>query len=136
MEDVEQMVREGHRVVAVTSHSRRLGEILDEHGVPASLPTSLAGPPPPGTATVLQAEGTGLGDGFALSANGRKLVVLSDNEIFGVTKQRRTARRRGARREAFLSELSPGDFVVHVEHGIGRFVGTAPCPARRRASST
>ena len=55
----------------------------------------------------------------------RRLVVFSDVEIFGVAKQRRTRRRSvRAARDAFLSELSPGDYVVHVEHGIGRFQGT------------
>ena len=52
-------------------------------------------------------------------------MVFSDVEIFGVAKQRRTRRRSvRAARDAFLSELSPGDYVVHVEHGIGRFSGT------------
>ena len=51
--------------------------------------------------------------------------MFSDVEIFGVAKQRRTRRRSvRAARDAFLSELSPGDYVVHVEHGIGRFQGT------------
>ena len=51
--------------------------------------------------------------------------MFSDVEIFGVAKQRRTRRRSvRAARDAFLSELSPGDYVVHVEHGIGRFSGT------------
>ncbi len=55
----------------------------------------------------------------------KRLVVFSDVEIFGVAKQRRTRRRSvRAARDAFLSELSPGDYVVHVEHGIGRFMGT------------
>ena len=55
----------------------------------------------------------------------KRLVVFSDVEIFGVAKQRRTRRRSvRAARDAFLSELSPGDYVVHVEHGIGRFKGT------------
>ena len=55
----------------------------------------------------------------------KRLVVFSDLEIFGVAKQRRTRRRSvRAARDAFLSELSPGDYVVHVEHGIGRFAGT------------
>ena len=56
--------------------------------------------------------------------DGRKLVVFSDVEIFGVTKQRRTVRHRAVKRDSLLSDLTPGDYVVHVEHGIGRFIGT------------
>ena len=82
-----------------------------------------------GSVTLMQSAAGGLSDGFSLPiySGGRdgRLVVFSDVEIFGVAKQRRTRRRsvRGAR-DAFLSELSPGDYVVHVEHGIGRFAGT------------
>ena len=128
VEETEELSGEGHRVVAVTSHSRRLGEILAEQGVGAALPDSLAEPPDTGTVTVLRSEGVGLSNGFALTVDGRRLVVFSDAEIFGVTKQRRTRRRTAARRDAFLSELSPGDYVVHVEHGIGRFMGTGRLP--------
>ena len=124
VEESDELARQGHRVVAVTSHSRRLGEIFSDYGIAANLPISLVETPPPGSVTVLQSEGAGLGDGFALSDNGHRLVVFSDTEIFGVTKQRRATRRTAAMREALLAELSPGDYVVHVEHGIGRFTGT------------
>ena len=124
VEEAEELSAEGHRVVAVTSHSGRLGEILADNGVASTQPESLAAAPDIGTVTVLRPEGVGLTDGFALTADGRRLVVFSDAEIFGVTKQRRTRRRVAARRDDFLSELSTGDYVVHVEHGIGRFMGT------------
>ena len=124
VDEAHELAQAGHRVIAVTSHSRRLSEILADYSVEAGLPASLDDTPAPGTITVLQSEGTGLGDGFVLSVDGHRLVLFSDAEIFGVTKQRRSTRRTTARRDAFLSELSPGDYVVHVEHGIGRFVGT------------
>ena len=124
VEEADELARKGHRVVAVTSHSRRLGEILADYGIAANPSVSLVETPPPGSITVLQSQGAGLGDGFVLSVDGQKLVVFSDTEVFGGTKQRRSPRRTAAIREAFLSELSPGDYVVHVEHGIGRFVGT------------
>ena len=125
-EETAEMAMEEYMVVAVTSHSRRLGEILAEHGVTADLPMSLEKAPAGGSVTVLQSRGPGLSDGFILRVNGQRLAVFSDAEIFGVTKQRRPTRRAAARREAFLEELSPGDYVVHVEHGIARFVGTGP----------
>ena len=124
VEDADELARQGHRVVAVSSASKRLGEILDKYDVAAELPGSLPAPPEPGTITVLQASGAGLGQGCVLTVNAKKLVVFSDAEIFGIAKQRRSVRRRAVKRDALLSELSPGDYVVHVEHGIGRFVGT------------
>ena len=50
-------------------------------------------------------------------------LVLTDAEIFGLSKQRRYRRKRAALRQSFLSELTPGDYVVHIDHGIGRFAG-------------
>ncbi len=124
VEEVDELARDGHRIVAVTSHSKRLGEILEDNGIGANLPPSLDQTPAIGSITVLQSEGTGLRDGFVLTVKGVKLAVFSDTEIFGVAKQRRSIRRVTARRDALLAELSPGDYVVHIEHGIGKFLGT------------
>ena len=130
VEDVWEMAEEdGATVVAVSSHSRRLAEIFRGEGVDVALADGLDDVPAAGSVTLMQSAAGGLSDGFSLPiySGGRdgRLVVFSDVEIFGVAKQRRTRRRsvRGAR-DAFLSELSPGDYVVHVEHGIGRFAGT------------
>lgn len=49
-----------------------------------------------------------------------KKVILGPQEIFGAG---RTAIRRPKADLAFLSTLKPGDFVVHIDHGIGRFLG-------------
>jgi transcription-repair coupling factor (superfamily II helicase) len=123
-EEVHDLARDGQTVIAVTSHSRRLGEIFSEYGIAADVSESLEVVPDQGSITALQAQGAGLRDGFVLTVDGRRLAVFSDAEIFGVTKQRRITRRTSARRNAFLEEISPGDYVVHVEHGIGRFTGT------------
>ena len=54
-----------------------------------------------------------------------RLVVLSDHELFGRVDIRRAARRRRPESRAIDSflDLSPGDLVVHLAHGIGRFRG-------------
>lgn len=50
------------------------------------------------------------------------LAVVSAMEMYGGKKVRRAQRRRATAAD-HLPELSPGDFVVHVHHGIGRYVG-------------
>nr|ADI19367.1 transcription-repair coupling factor (superfamily II helicase) [uncultured Chloroflexi bacterium HF0500_03M05] len=129
VEDANDLANGGHCVVAVTSVPKRMREILNEYGVNANLLQCPDDIPVPGSITVLQVTGMGFNEGYSLSLNGHKLIVFSDTEIFGVAKQRRRAiRRRVARHETILSELNPGDYVVHVEHGIGRFVGTGHIP--------
>ncbi len=53
-----------------------------------------------------------------------KLLVIQENEIFG--RRRRVVpagkRAKSAVIDTFV-ELTPGDYVVHVQHGIGRFKG-------------
>ena len=133
-EEASDLASSGHRVIAISSVPQRLRDILSEQGVATTLDASLQEPPPPGSITVLQSTGGGLSEGYALTVNAERLVVFSDSEIFGIAKQRRTVRRRAAKRGAILSELSPGDFVVHVEHGIARFAGTGRNPPDKRES--
>lgn len=52
------------------------------------------------------------------------LTVISEQDVLGDRLIRQTKRKRRA--ENFLTEatsLAPGDLVVHVDHGVGRFVG-------------
>lgn len=59
-----------------------------------------------------------------------RLVVLTEEEVFGRRARRRVAHsRRGStqqgttqRLESF-TDLKEGDYVVHVNHGIGRYIG-------------
>ena len=124
VDEAESLAKEGHRVVVVSSASKRIEEVMGELGVTAQAVERLDEVPRPGSITLVQAWGAGLSDGVVLTIDGRRLSVFSDSEIFGMTKLRRTSRRRAAKREAMLSELAPGDYVVHVEHGVGRFVGS------------
>ena len=55
------------------------------------------------------------------------LEVLTEQDILGDRLVRRKRKRKDA--DAFLAELSaltPGDLVVHMEHGIGRYEGLEP----------
>lgn len=63
-----------------------------------------------------------LGAGFVLPTRG--LAVLTDHEIF-TRLRRRTAGRRFSRGISLkeLLALQPGDFVVHIDHGIGLYRG-------------
>src|SRR5437773_8728714 len=74
-------------------------------------------------------EGT-LARGFCFPA--ANLVVLSAAELFGrFAAHARRHLRRAERHRAQIdfSELNEGDLVVHLEHGIGRFLGLLKLPA-------
>jgi transcription-repair coupling factor (superfamily II helicase) len=69
-----------------------------------------------------------LGKGFIYDE--AKLVVLTDAEIFGRYKIQRPRRLKSYHAQQTRSllqidfgDLEEGDFVVHIEHGIGRYLG-------------
>ena len=67
---------------------------------------------------------------FGFTVPGAKVAVLSAAEIFGRYSAPRTRkqddreeRMRRERAQAPLREISPGDYVIHAAHGLGRFEG-------------
>ena len=60
------------------------------------------------------------------------VAVLTEQDMLGDRLVRRRKRRKSA--DAFLAEiasLSPGDLVVHAEHGIGRYDGLTQIPVSK-----
>jgi transcription-repair coupling factor (superfamily II helicase) len=69
-----------------------------------------------------------------------KLVVVTDAEIFGRYKIQRPRRQKSSHAQAARSaldidftELEEGDLVVHLQHGIGKFLGLKNLPVRSDA---
>ncbi len=108
---------EGRRVLVVTTQNQRIREILSDHSV-AAAPAGPEVVPAPGQVAV--ADGP-LSGGFQLPPVG--LVVVTDSEIVGWRRRRRRMRFREGVRLYSWTDLSPGDLVVHVHHGIGIYRG-------------
>ena len=112
----------------------------------ARLGTLLREPPLPGEATTVLCDNQGqlerldelladmriagkvtlaigaLSGGFRLPQAEPPLRVLTDHEIFRRTRRIRRRRRfRGGAALESISALKPGEYVVHMDHGIGRF---------------
>lgn len=84
----------------------RLQEILDELKAPANVTLAVGS----------------LSGGFKLPDAHPPLVLLTDHEIFrrGRRLRRKSSFRGGAPLESFAA-LKPGEYVVHLDHGVGRF---------------
>ena len=52
-----------------------------------------------------------------------KLVYISEFDIFGKVKTVKKRRASSKEKAVFFSELKPGDYIVHENHGIGLFKG-------------
>ncbi len=104
----------------------RMTHVLGEHGLVnlksvASWPQALALPRHEIALAVL-----GIESGFETA----DVAVITEEDILGERLVR--ARRQSKRAENFIAEvtsLSAGDLVVHLDHGIGRFVGLRPIEA-------
>ncbi len=123
---------QGRRVVIVShtpSQQERLATLLRPYGIafdrseePHGALASLAGPAagPLQRREPLHLIRGSLSAGFESRASG--LVVLTEEEVTGA--RRRRVQREAPRLENLLTslqDLAPGDYVVHAQHGIGKF---------------
>ncbi|MEM6475233.1 MAG: transcription-repair coupling factor [Pseudomonadota bacterium] len=108
-----------------TGSRARIASILEEAGTPTRLADSWQ------DALGLSAKGDlalmvlPLEAGFASD----DLEVLTEQDVLGDRLVRRKKKRKDS--DAFLAELQAlarGDLVVHVEHGIGKYLGLEPVP--------
>ena len=98
----------------------RIGSVLGEHGLKGTEPVSSLAQALGVTPGKVALAVAGMEQGFEAG----DLVVISEQDILGdrLVRQRRKTKKAAD----FLNEvasLSAGDLVVHVDHGIGRFVG-------------
>jgi transcription-repair coupling factor (superfamily II helicase) len=122
IKDIEQWRRDGYRVVVVhPGHgpAERMAEVLGEHDVPARLVDGTDGALATDVVTVTCAS---VDHGFVDATN--RLVLLTGDDLSGQRSSTRDMRRMPARRKRQIDplELSAGDYVVHEQHGVGRFV--------------
>ena len=105
-------------VAATSGRAERTQEILKEYGVPAALADRGDG----GHAGAVLVTVGSLSRGFRVSDAG--LQVYAETDVFD--EERHGAERQRSRTSSFLSDLRDlkvGDLIVHVDHGIGEFVG-------------
>jgi transcription-repair coupling factor (superfamily II helicase) len=114
--------------LVVSQQASRLSELLQEQGVSTRPCETL--PPRPGAVELVNGL---LREGWVSPTLG--VALFTDSEIFGWTKQRRsaptrrlTSERAAAARDSFIADLQPGDLVVHVDHGIARYGGLVSTP--------
>jgi transcription-repair coupling factor (superfamily II helicase) len=123
LDHLEELRRAHNITVVVSRQVQRLAELWGEAGHPQPVMERLPAELTPGDLHFVQGS---LSDGWRLEPRtGDRIDLLTDAEIFGWPRPqpRQRPTRRASSPEAFYSDLAPGDWVVHVEYGIGRFAG-------------
>jgi transcription-repair coupling factor (superfamily II helicase) len=113
---IEGWLADGARVVVTSDQAPRLAELLLEAGHPAGPTLRVREAPPPGSVSLVERS---LNGGFAGGPDG--LVLVTDRELFGSVRVRRPKALRRVVPRDILERLTPGDLVVHIDHGIARY---------------
>ncbi len=117
--------KKGHHAVVFLAENedraKRIENVLSDYDIEAEYVEEATYPKP----GVLQIVVGALSTGFELPQ--QKLVVVTDKEIFANkttrTKHRTNKKVSNAERLKNYNELKVGDYVVHIDHGIGRYIG-------------
>jgi transcription-repair coupling factor (superfamily II helicase) len=119
--DIRGQLRTHAVVVVHQGHgpAHRIVEVLGDHDVPARYVEEIRSAPEPGEGVVLVAQGC-----LDLGLTTDRLVLLTGEDISGQAASTRDMRKMPTRRKRQIDplELKAGDYVVHEQHGVGRFV--------------
>ena len=113
---VERWRSEGARVVLASDQSARLAELLADADMLAAPVHRVAEPVERGGLVLVDRS---LNGGFTGGPDG--LILVSDRELFGTVRVRRPKALRRLVPRDLVERLTPGDLVVHVDHGIARY---------------
>ncbi|HSH94155.1 MAG TPA: transcription-repair coupling factor, partial [Roseimicrobium sp.] len=126
-------LRQGYQVQVCCNNpgeQQRFGEVWKDYGLDSD----------PSANKALSSRLCPLSRGFI--SDEAKLVVVTDAEIFGRYKVQRPRRLKSphaaSTRSALdidFTDLQEGDFVVHLEHGIGRYQGLKTLPSTKSADN-
>ncbi|AUI72568.1 transcription-repair coupling factor [Companilactobacillus alimentarius] len=118
--EVERWQKQDYTVLLAISNEKRIKAIsntLTDFGIKATLTTKEKV-----VENQTQIMNASLSSGFEMPEE--KLAVITEKELFNKQpKKRRYQTLANAERLKSYNELKPGDYVVHVNHGIGKFIG-------------
>jgi len=116
MEHLDHLLKSESQVIVASRQCERLRELYTERpadGIRSNV----------GDLNFIKQE---LSEGFSIAIRNTAIHLITDSEIFGWEKShpRRAQKYVGQTSpEAIYADLKLGDFVVHVDYGIGRFTG-------------
>ena len=120
--DIRQRLAQRWRIIIATDQTERVRDLLEERDlfprVARGKPGQTVEPPAAGTFDIVQAR---LEAGFGIRES--LTLVLTDRELFGIRKAVRQAARQRRQRHRPIRDFQEGQYVVHVQHGVGVYKG-------------
>ncbi len=130
--DVAKLRDGGNAAVLYTRQAARLQTTLNEADITTHVQSDLTVPPAPRAVVLVQGVAP---EGFIMrgielrqpaAIDDYDVHFLTDTELFGWSKpqaRRRPTAHSTVAPEIFFADVKPGDYVVHLEHGVGIFDG-------------
>lgn len=120
-QDLKRLKRNGYRVVLLSgsrTRAKRLAEDLRDYNLSSYYSDDLDRLAEPGE--IMTAYGH-VAEGYEYPM--LKFTVISETDIFGKVKKKKKRKTYEGRKIQSFSELKPGDYVVHENHGLGIYQG-------------
>jgi len=120
--DLKRQLYSGNKIIITAStleRAERVQKSLAEHDVLSSVQESL-------DATIVSSQVMILvkHERIGYELRTAKYILLTEHELFGVNKRKKTSKKfKDGRAIKSFRDLSVGDYVVHENHGIGKYVG-------------
>ncbi|HJH48954.1 transcription-repair coupling factor [Merdimonas faecis] len=121
IQDLKRLKRNGYRVVLLSgsrTRAKRLAEDLQDYNLSSYYSDDLDRLAEPGE--IMTAYGH-VAEGYEYPM--LKFTVISETDIFGKVKKKKKRKTYEGRKIQSFSELKPGDYVVHENHGLGIYQG-------------
>lgn len=122
VEELNHLLYRGYKVIILTSNQeqgQRVKDNLFDHGIVSSYSEDLDRDIKSGQVVITLGD---ISSGFEYSDI--KFILLSNNELYGSMKPKLREKTKSKKTHLNFSDLKPGDYVVHENHGIGRYLGT------------
>jgi len=107
-QDIKKLQKENWQIIIVTKRQNQLKKLLQKKNINLKK-------------LELSIINYQLSSPWGFQNHKTKFLFLTDYEIFGVPPKTKKEKRKID--TAFLSQLKPQDYVVHLDHGIARFLG-------------
>ena len=120
-QDLKRLKRNGYRVVLLSgsrTRARRLAEDLRDYNLSSFYSEDMDREVRPGE--IMTAYGY-VAEGYEYPM--LKFTVISETDIFGKVRKKKKRKTYEGRKIQSFSELRPGDYVVHENHGLGIYQG-------------
>lgn len=120
-QDLKRLKRNGYRVVLLSgsrTRAKRLAEDLRDYNLSSYYSDEMDRKVNPGE--IMTAYGH-VAEGYEYPM--LKFTVIAETDIFGKVKKKKKRKSYEGRKIQSFSELKPGDYVVHENHGLGIYQG-------------